>query len=162
MGSTSTQESIMKLAPAILVASALASGPVCAAVEQNPAGTKLPAEMTQGGVHYLTGGIGAGEVQAFRKAQHEYPLALEFADKATPHNEFTADVKVVIRDAKGKTVLDAVSSGPFLFAKLAAGSYTIEATQNGRTLQRHATVAKGQSKHLGFLWAANRVPVRSK
>lgn len=144
----------MKLASAILVASALASGPAFAAVDQNAAATKLPAEMTQGEVHYLTGGIGAREVQAFRKAQHEYPLALEFADKAKPHNAFAADVKVVIRDAKGKTLLDAVSSGPFLFAKLPAGSYTIEATQNGRTLHRHATVVKGQSKHLGFLWAA--------
>ena len=61
-------------------------------------------------------------------------------------------MNVLIRDARGSTVLEAISDGPFLLAKLPAGRYTIRATQNGKTLDRVATVAGGKSTHVAFLW----------
>jgi hypothetical protein len=143
----------MKLAKMILAGTVLATSTAFAATAQ-PDAAKLPAEKVQGEVHYVSGGIGHDEALAFERAEHRYPLALEFANKAKPRNEFTADVKVVIRDAKGKTMLDTVSDGPFLFAKLPAGRYDIKATQDDKTLERHATVVKGKPAHIGFLWAS--------
>ncbi len=142
----------MKFAKVMLAGTALATSTAFAAAAHQDATTKLPAEMVQGQVRYVTGGIGHDEALAFERAERRYPLGLEFAKKAKPHNEFTADVKVVIRDTKGKTVLDTVSSGPFLLAKLPAGRYDIKATQDAKTLERHVTLIKGKPARVGFLW----------
>lgn len=142
----------MKLAKMILAGTVLATSTAFAAVAHLDAATKLPAEKVQGEVHYVSGGIGHDEALAFERAERRYPLGLEFAKKAKPRNEFTADVEVLIRDAKGKTMLDTVSDGPFLLAKLPAGRYDIKATQDGKTLERHAAVVKGKPTHVGFLW----------
>jgi hypothetical protein len=142
----------MKLAHLMFAGAAMAASTAIAATRHPDTWARLPAELVQGRVHYVSGGIGRDEARAFRQAERRYPLAMEFAIKAKPRDEFTAGVKVLIRDATGKTVLDAVSEGPFLLAKLPAGSYDIEATQDGRKLERHAVVAAGRSAHLGFLW----------
>ena len=144
----------MKLAQAFLVGAALATSPAFAAAAQADAAPKLPPEMVQGKVHYVSGGVGHDEAQIFERAERHYPLSLEFAKRAKPRNEFTADVKVVIHDAKGRIVLDAVSTGPFLLAKLPAGRYDVKATQDGKTIEHRATVAGGKPAHVDFLWPA--------
>ena len=143
----------MKLASLLMVAgTVLARSTAFAAISPRDATTKLPAETIQGEVRYVSGGIGLDQANAFRMAERHYPLSLLFADKAKPRNEFTADVKVEIRDAKSNAVLDAVSTGPFLLAKLPAGRYDIKATQGGKTLERRVTVVEGKPTHVGFLW----------
>ena len=139
----------------------LSAGTLCAgtsvqaasakAAKVDPA-AKLPMESAQGDVRYVTGGVGHGEALAFERAEKSYPLSLEFAMKARPRDEFVADVSVSIRDANGKTSLDAKSQGPFLLAKLPAGRYDIKATMDGKTLERHATVVDGKSAHVSFVW----------
>lgn len=148
----------MKPAHAMFVSTVLATSTAFAAVAPHDATTKLPAEMVQGQVRYVSGGIGLDEARAFRQAERRYPLTLEFANKAKPRDEFTADVRVVIRDAKGDTVLDTVSGGPFLLAKLPAGRYDVKATQGGKTLERHALIAEAKPSHVGFLWHAAMKP----
>lgn len=145
----------MKVANLILVGTAIATSSAFAASAHPDVTAKLPAEMVQGEVRYVSGGIGHKEALAFRSAEHRYSLGLEFADKAKRRDEFTADVKVVIRDAKGKTVLDAVSYGPFLLARLPAGRYDIKATEGTTTIERHATVVQGKPTHVGFLWRSS-------
>jgi hypothetical protein len=142
----------MKLAYTIVLGAALLIRPAFAAPTQEGATAPLPAEKVAGQIHYVTGGVGQDEADAFRQAQRDYSLALEFGNQTKPRAQFTADVKVLIRDARGNTVLDAVADGPFLLARLPAGRYTIRATQNGRTLDRVATVAGGKSTHVAFLW----------
>jgi hypothetical protein len=142
----------MKLAYTIVLGAALMIRPAMAVLAEEGAVAPLPAEKTAGQVHYVTGGVGHEEAEAFRQAQRDYSLALEFGNQTQPRAQFTANVNVLIRDARGTTVLDAVSDGPFLLAKLPAGRYTIRATQNGRTLDRAATVAGGKSTHVAFLW----------
>lgn len=139
----------MKLAYTIVLGAALLIRPAFAAEGST---APLPAEKIAGQVHYVTGGVGQEEAEAFRQAQSKYPLALEFGNQTKPRAQFTADVNVLIRDARGNTVLDAVSDGPFLLARLPAGRYTIRATRNGKTLDRVATVAGGKSTHVAFLW----------
>jgi len=142
----------MKLAHMIVLGAALMIRPALAA--QTPEGpvASLPATKIAGQVQYVTGGVGQEEADAFRQAQRDYSLALEFGNQATPRAQFTAGVNVLIRDARGNTVLEAVSDGPFLLARLPAGRYTIRATQNGKTLDRVATVTAGKSTHVAFLW----------
>ena len=115
----------------------------------------LPPEQTQGGVTYVSGGIGQEESQAFEAAAAQYPLALEFAIKHAPRAEYTANVHVVVTDAQGTRVLDTHSDGPFLLAKLAAGRYTVTAERHQDTLTRTVHVANNHKPtHVMFLWTA--------
>ena len=144
----------MKLAYTIVLGAALMIRPAFAALTDESRVTPLPAEKIAGQVRYVTGGVGHEEAEAFRHAQRDYSLVLEFGHQTAPRAQFAADVSVLIRDARGNTVLDTVSDGPFLLARLPAGRYTIRATQNGKTFDRAATVATGKSTHLAFLWPA--------
>jgi hypothetical protein len=114
----------------------------------------LPPEQTQGGVTYVSGGVGQEESQAFETAAAQYPLALEFAIKHAPRAEYTANVHVVVTDTQGAHVLDTHSDGPFLLAKLPAGRYTVTAERHQQTLTRIVDVANHKPKHVMFLWAA--------
>ena len=114
----------------------------------------LPPEQTQGGVTYVSGGIGQEESQAFEAVAAQYPLALEFAIKHAPRAEYTANVHVVVTDAQGTRVLDTHSDGPFLLAKLPTGRYTVTAERHQQTLTRTVHVATHKPTHVRFLWAA--------
>ena len=115
----------------------------------------LPPEQTQGGVTYVSGGIGQEESQAFEAVAAQYPLALEFAIKHAPRAEYTANVHVVVTDAQGTRVLDTHSDGPFLLAKLPAGHYTVTAERHQQTLTRTVHVANNHKPtHVMFLWTA--------
>jgi hypothetical protein len=114
----------------------------------------LPPEQTQGPVTYVSGGIGADETRAFAAAAKQYPLTLEFAIKHAPHTEFAANVHVTITDAKGQSVLDTRSDGPFLLAKLPVGYYTVRAEQQEQMLTRSVHVMTHKPAHVLFLWVA--------
>jgi hypothetical protein len=144
---------------AMLSAGALGAGlfapAALAAAEMSHATAKLPPEMTQGEVRYVSGGIGRPEADVFKRAAARYPLSLEFALEAKPHDEYTANVRVAIRDANGKVALLTLSEGPFLLAKLPAGIYDVKATHQGRTLERHVSIAEGRQAHVTFVWPKN-------
>ena len=112
---------------------------------------ELPAERTQGTVTYITGGVGSDEAAAMIRARPQYPLALEFIQKAKPRNVYLAAVNVKIEDSSGE-VLKATTDGPFLFARLPAGKYVVRAEDNGRVETRHVTVAPGKRKQVVFEW----------
>jgi hypothetical protein len=114
----------------------------------------LPPEQTQGGVTYISGGIGQEESQAFEAAAAQYPLALEFAIKHAPRAAYTANVHVIVTDIQGTPVLDTHSDGPFLLAKLPAGRYTVTVERHQQTLTRTVHVANHKPTHVMFLWAA--------
>ncbi|WP_454690640.1 carboxypeptidase-like regulatory domain-containing protein [Achromobacter aloeverae] len=112
----------------------------------------LPATQTQGSVEYVTGGIGLDESQSLKAAEKSYPLSLLFARKLDGKNDYTADVKVVITDAKGGTVLDATSGGPYMLVKLPPGEYKVSATLDGTEQTRKVSVKGNGSAHAGFEW----------
>jgi len=114
----------------------------------------LPPEQTQGGVSYVSGGIGQEESQAFEAAAAQYPLALEFAIKHAPRAAYTANVHVIVTDTQGTRVLDTHSDGPFLLAKLPAGRYTVTAERHQQLLTRIVHVTNHTPTHVMFLWAA--------
>ncbi len=61
-------------------------------------------------------------------------------------------VAVTIADRQGRTVFDAVSDGPFLFAKLPAGTYRLTASSDGRPIARSVTVPQSGSVEERFYW----------
>lgn len=118
------------------------------------ASAPLPPVRTGGPVEYLSGGIGADESAAIRNASGQWPLTLEFAIKDKQRADFAADVKVRVLDARGNEVLQATSEGPFLLARLAPGSYAVEATLAGQTQRRKVDVRAGKPSREVFLWGA--------
>jgi len=138
-----------KTASAAVLAALLAGGAFA------QASAPLPSVRNSGPVEYLSGGIGADESAAIQNASRQWPLALEFAIKDRQRADFAADVKVRIRDARGNEVLQATSEGPFLLARLAPGSYAVEATLAGQTLNKKVAVKAGQSAREVFLWGAD-------
>lgn len=112
----------------------------------------LPAVQSQNGVAYLTGGVGAGSAHAIQAEARHWPLTMEFAVKDKPVDSYLANVQVQVVDARQRVVLDTVSDGPFLLARLAPGRYEIKATFDGKTLDHPLQLRAGQTAHQTFVW----------
>jgi hypothetical protein len=113
----------------------------------------LPPVQKAGSVTYMTGGIGSDAWKAMEEAAPAYPLELEFAVRAKPHDDFIAEVDVNIMNAQGHAVLSTTATGPFLLAKLPPGHYHIQATVEGKTLQRQVEVSSAH-RRVFFEWPA--------
>ena len=59
---------------------------------------------------------------------------------------------MVVRDAQGKEIFDADSDGPLFFAKLPAGTYRIQATGMGKTIEQTARIPSTGQSRLYFVW----------
>src|SRR5262245_25394349 len=73
---------------------------------------------TDNGITYLSGGIGLDERETLSQVGQGYDLKLGFAEKA---GNYLSDVEVTIKDARNNTILEAISQGPWFFAKLPTG-----------------------------------------
>ena len=114
----------------------------------------LPEPGNQGGVPYLTGGIGADESQAIKAQQSKYALALTFATGSDGHNMFLASVPVKILDTSGTAVLDVITAGPYLLIDLPPGRYEIVTTHAGKEQRAHVLLAAGGHIERAFVWPA--------
>lgn len=135
----------MQITHKIFVA-ALALGLASAAFAQDA----LPPLRTFGSVSYVTGGIGLDESTAIKAAEKDFALSLLFAQ--TKRGEYLSDVKLSIKDKAGKTVLEAVSDGPMLLAKLPAGAYKISAEHEGTVLVKTVRVEPKGVTRATFVW----------
>lgn len=117
-----------------------------------PAPAALPAQTTEGGVPYVTGGIGSEESAAIKAQFPNYAAALTFASVQDGHNVFLASVPVKILDASGSTVLDVVTGGPYLLVDLPPGRYEVVASHQGREQRGHVEVGPGRRAERTFVW----------
>ena len=124
------------------VALALASASACA---QAP----MPQPQTQGSVGYLNGGAGDEEVQYIKSAMKDYSLALSFSRGG---GEYVASVAITVKDAKGETVFEAPSVGPYLLLKLPAGKYSVIANYQNAAKTQPVTVGRAASSVTSFRW----------
>ncbi len=127
----------------LLVFVALA-GPACKAAAQ-----QIEAK-NYGGITYMSGGIGLDEREQMERLGEGYNLKLIFA---VQQGNFVSDVQVTITDGSGKALLDAVSDGPWLYAKLPVGAYTIAVTHLGQTISKPAKVGASGRTQVSFVWA---------
>ena len=102
-----------------------------------------------GSVPYLSGGIGLDEQEALNQTARDYNLKLSFA---LTSGNYLADIAVEIRDAGGRVTVQAVSEGPWFFAKLPPGRYTVMVKVMDKTQQKTVQVSgKGQTV-FNFFW----------
>ena len=134
-----------KLLTSALAVSLLLASPVFAQENTAPA----PAIQSQGSITYISGGITADERDAMKPVTKDYNLRLMFALNV---GSYVANVKVKITNGKGKTVLDTVSEGPWLYVKLPAGKYKISAEYHDKLVTRSATVAARKGASATFIW----------
>jgi hypothetical protein len=106
---------------------------------------------TSNGVSYLSGGFGEDERERLRSITVGDNLELSFALQS---KEYLAGANVLIKDAKGNNVLEAVSGGPLFLVDLPAGSYTVEATAMGKTLKQAVHVPSKGHAQVYFAWNA--------
>jgi hypothetical protein len=105
----------------------------------------------QGGLRFVTGGVGLEERDALKNMRADFNVRLTFAVKGT--GAYVADVDVAITDAKGAAVLRTAADGPKLYAQLAPGKYTVNATFSGKTQSRSVTVGKRGAVEATFYWS---------
>lgn len=110
------QSTAVILAPVFLVA-LLASLPALAVSLETS---------VQGSAPYVTGGFGKDERMAMTRTLPDYNLKLEFAEGG---RAYVAGAVVHI-EGQG-VVIDTPVNGPWLLAKLPAGSYAVTASLNG-------------------------------
>ena len=103
----------------------------------------------QGGVLYVSGGIGEAELDWIKHSGREFGLRLLLAERT---GAYVAGVHVQISDRQGKTMLDIADAGPYLLAKLPTGTYRIDATYEGRRQSRQIHLRDGQPVNMSVLW----------
>lgn len=102
----------------------------------------------QGGVYYLSGGIGIDQRDELLKvaSREKMNVKLEFAQL---DGAFLSSVKVTISDASGTARLNLTTDGPWLFVRLPAGEYRVRAERNGNVQTASVTVAEtGRAERL--------------
>lgn len=117
-----------------------------------PTWAQLPPVQQQGGIEYVSGGIGLDESTTFKAAMSQFPLALVFASREGDVAAYVADVRVVIRDSQNNDVLNAESNGPYFLVKLSPGKYQIFATYNSKTLSQKVAIGTSGTKQARFEW----------
>lgn len=122
------------------------------ALGASPALAQVPAEQSQNGISYLTGGIGSDESEAIKGAMKDYPLSLIFARPQEGGAAYLSDVRVAIEDESGKPVFNATADGPYLLVKLPPGRYTVSADAGGEKQQHKLEVRAGTTTQQRFDW----------
>lgn len=106
---------------------------------------------TSGGISYVSGGVGDESVDRLNSLSRDFNLKLVFALNS---GAFASDVQVVIADAKGKTLLDTTSEGPWFLTRLPAGNYQITATLGGKTIKHQTRLTPRKLQSVDFRWAS--------
>jgi hypothetical protein len=109
-----------------------------------------PAVRNQGGVAYVSGGVGSEERQAIEAMGPQFNLKLTMAGSA---GHFVSDVRVRIADSGSQTVLDTVTDGPMLFAQLKPGTYTVRCELAGKTTTQTVHISEKKQEQLTFVFA---------
>lgn len=115
----------------------------------NTNGGGMPQVQQQGGVEFVSGGVGLDESKALQAARSRWPLSLRFTGR---NAEFLADVHVQIVDAHGASVLDTTSRGPYMLVRVRPGRYTVHVSHNGINKTSAVTVGSNGSARASFIW----------
>jgi hypothetical protein len=159
---------------AFLIAAALASASAWAQADDQSSARKSGADTPRG---VVTGGTSEGGIALQKDAAKGHDavpvtsggVSLNARDNLrseTPdHNvkmvfalntgNYVSDVQVKVTDKSGRTVVDEMSNGPWLFAKLPPGSYTATATYNGKAVTQRFSVGKSGVRTAQFRWPAS-------
>jgi len=96
-------------------------------------------EGSAGKVNWVGGGTSSGEIDALKGQENKFRLKLVFT---LTEGNYLAGVNVVVRDARGTTVMQQTDTGPVLLVNLPSGAFTVEATSEGRKQTRKVQVGE--------------------
>ncbi len=100
------------------------------------------------GTEFLNGGISDEEVAELKARAHEFNVQVLLSAK---NGEYVSNVGLRILDAKGTPLVSIADAGPYVYAKLTPGTYTIETSGSGGNKSEKITVGKGLvKKHYVF------------
>ena len=118
------------------------------------------AAAVQGSVPAVSGGVSLNSRDQLRGNTPDHNLKMVFALNT---GNYVSDVQVRVTDSSGRTVIDDVSNGPWMFAKLPGGTYTATATYNGKAVTQRISVGKAGVRTAQFRWPASveQAPVGS-
>ena len=102
------------------------------------------------GVTFVSGGISSDAVDRLRSMERDFNLKMVFASS---NGEYLSDVRVQVVDPSNRVVLDTLTEGPWLLAKLPPGSYQVNASYGRSTERRTVAVAPAALKTLDFRWS---------
>jgi hypothetical protein len=110
---------------------------------------------TDGGIRYVSGGIGVSERTDLQTLSSQFNLHLMFATQGS--GQYLSAVQVAILDANQSPVLSAESDGPWFYVQLLPGDYSVEVTPTGHRgedqTQRKTVHLNGASKSkMDFYW----------
>jgi hypothetical protein len=88
----------------------------------------------------MSGGVGLEERAQFAQHEREANLKLVFTE---PQGSYLSDIGVKVFDRNGQMVLDTTTNGPWLLAKLPAGSYRVVAMDQGAKQEVRVSVGQG-------------------
>lgn len=102
---------------------------------------------------YLNGGVGESSEQYMHKIAKDWPLRMIFSEHKD--NEFVADVKLLVTDARGVPYLQLGDAGPMTYAMLPTGKYRITAQFRGKSETREVTLEGKTGRDVYFHWKGN-------
>jgi hypothetical protein len=93
-----------------------------------------PVVHKQSDINYVSGGTTEDEARELHKVANKYPMQLRFVVGDDP----TAGkgVRVMVKNLKGETVIDAVSEGPVFYFNPPSGRWTVDAEYRGETVSK--------------------------
>jgi hypothetical protein len=100
-------------------------------------------------IEYVSGGVGKGERDALQKMEKNFDVKFVFA---LDDGNYLSKVVTVIEDSGGKELLHTVSNGPWLYAKLPGGAYTVSAVHEDEKMTRKVKVDNGGLQVVRFTW----------
>jgi len=112
-----------------------------------PAGA-LVRGTTELGISFLSGGVGAEEMNLLNDERERYALSILTASKGS--GAYLADVHIRITDQQSRPVLDTVMDGPYLLVGLPAGRYQVEAVHGDVVKTSSVVVATGDHHQTVF------------
>lgn len=99
---------------------------------------------------FITGGFGNEEQNAIKQHAAQFNLHLTFAQSAD--RAYIAGVETLILDAQGKEIFKDTHTGPLLYLKLTAGTYTAKFNYKGETKIKSITIASDKTQALTVTW----------
>ena len=112
---------------------------------------RTDAKKANASVPAVSGGVSLNARDTLRGSESNANVKMVFALNT---GNYVSDVQVKVTNAGGQTVIEDTSNGPWLLARLPAGSYTANATYNGHTVTQKFSVGKGL-RTAQFRWPAS-------
>ena len=101
------------------------------------------------GIPYLSGGIGDEELEEIDRARPNYNTRLVLAEAS---GAYVSNVTLKLANVLGEPILSLDSAGPLVLLQLPPGSYLINATYEGRTVQKRFDVRDNTAQSVSILW----------